>query len=62
MNARPILHARRSSRSSAATHRILAVRCGDIDCRALNHAVFRDYSELAAFLLAQGSHYDERHG
>lgn len=40
----------------------IAVRGGDIQGSALNHAVFRGDSTLAAFLLAHGAHYDERHG
>lgn len=38
------------------------VRGGDIDGSALNWAVFRGNAALAAFLLARGSRYDERHG
>jgi ankyrin repeat protein len=40
----------------------IAVRSGDIDGSALNHAVFRGDAPLTAFLLAHGAHYDERHG
>jgi ankyrin repeat protein len=40
----------------------VSVRGGDIDGSALNHAVFRGDSALAAFLLANGARYDERHG
>ena len=40
----------------------VAVPGGDIKGSALNHAVFRGDSALAAFLLAHGAHYDERHG
>lgn len=39
----------------------VAVRGGDIGGSALNWAVFRGDSALAAFLLAHGAHYDERH-
>ena len=38
------------------------VRGGDIDGSALNWAVFRGDAPLAAFLLAHGARYDERHG
>ncbi len=40
----------------------IAERGGDIDGSALNQAVFRGDSELAAFLLEHGARYDERHG
>ena len=40
----------------------VAVRGGDWKASALNLAVFRGNSALAAFLLAHGAHYDERHG
>lgn len=40
----------------------IGVRGGDIRGSALNNAVFRGNSALAAFLLAHGAHYDERHG
>ena len=40
----------------------IAVRSGDIDGSALNWAAFRGNAPLAAFLLAHGAHYDERHG
>lgn len=40
----------------------ITVRGGDIDGSALNHAVFRGNAPLAAFLLAHGARYDERHG
>ncbi|HEY2510362.1 MAG TPA: ankyrin repeat domain-containing protein [Polyangiaceae bacterium] len=40
----------------------VAVRGGDIDGSALNHAVFRGDSALASFLVAHGARYDERHG
>jgi ankyrin repeat protein len=40
----------------------ITVRGGDIDGSALNHAVFRGNAALAAFLLAHGATYDERHG
>ena len=40
----------------------VAVPGGDIKGSALNQAVFRGDSALAAFLLAHGAHYDERHG
>lgn len=40
----------------------VAVRGGDWQASALNHAVFRGDSALAAFLLAHGARYDERHG
>ena len=40
----------------------VAVPGGDIRGSALNQAVFRGDSALAAFLLAHGAHYDERHG
>lgn len=40
----------------------IAARGGDIDGSALNHAVFRGDGALAAFLLAHGARYDERHG
>ncbi len=40
----------------------IGVRGGDIDGSALNNAVFRGDSALAAFLLAHGARYDERHG
>jgi ankyrin repeat protein len=39
----------------------VAVRGGDIGGSALNWAVFRGDSALAAFLLAHGARYDERH-
>lgn len=39
----------------------IAVRGGDIDGSALNQAVFRGDASLAAFLLAHGASYDERH-
>ncbi len=39
----------------------IAIRGGDIQGSALNHAVFRGDSAMAAFLLAHGAHYDERH-
>ncbi|MDC8012419.1 ankyrin repeat domain-containing protein [Tahibacter soli] len=35
---------------------------GDWRASALNHAVFRGDASLAAFLLAHGARYDERHG
>lgn len=40
----------------------IGVRGGDIDGSALNWAVFRGDAPLAAFLLAHGARYDERHG
>lgn len=40
----------------------VAIRGGDWQASALNHAVFRGDSALAAFLLAHGACYDERHG
>lgn len=40
----------------------VAIRGGDWQASALNHAVFRGDSALAAFLLAHGARYDERHG
>jgi ankyrin repeat protein len=40
----------------------ITARGGDIDGSALNQAVFRGNASLAAFLLAHGAHYDERHG
>jgi ankyrin repeat protein len=39
----------------------VSVRGGDIKGSALNYAVFRGDSKLAAFLLAHGARYDERH-
>ena len=40
----------------------IGVRGGGIDGSALNWAVFRGDASLAAFLLAHGARYDERHG
>ncbi|TDR42026.1 ankyrin repeat protein [Tahibacter aquaticus] len=40
----------------------VAVRGGDWQASALNLAVFRGNSVLAAFLLAHGARHDERHG
>jgi ankyrin repeat protein len=40
----------------------ITARGGDIDGSALNQAVFRGNASLAAFLLAHGASYDERHG
>lgn len=40
----------------------VAVRGGDWDASALNHAVFRGDAQLAEFLLAHGAQWTEQHG